>query len=34
MPDILISRQERERGIEGMDARQLLEEMEKNRFGC
>ena len=29
MPDILISRQERERGIEGMDARQLLEEMKK-----
>lgn len=28
MPDILISRQERESGMEGIDARQLLEEMK------
>lgn len=29
LPDIMISRQERERGIEGIDARKLLEEMKK-----
>ena len=28
MPDILISRQERESGMEGIDARQLFEEMK------
>ena len=29
LPDILISKQERESGIEGIDARRLLEEMKK-----
>jgi len=29
MPDIRISRQERENGIEGIDARKLLEDMKK-----
>ena len=29
LPDILVSKQERENGIEGIDARKLLEEMKK-----
>lgn len=29
LPDILVSKQEREKGIEGIDARDLLEEMKK-----
>lgn len=29
LPDILVSKQERENGIEGIDARDLLEEMKK-----
>ena len=29
LPDILVSKQEREDGIEGIDARDLLEEMKK-----
>ena len=29
LPDIVVSKQERESGIEGIDARKLLEEMKK-----
>ena len=29
LPDILVSKQEREKGIEGINARDLLEEMKK-----
>lgn len=29
LPDIIVSKQERESGIEGIDARKLLEEMKK-----
>ena len=29
LPDIVVSKQERENGIEGIDARKLLEEMKK-----
>ena len=29
LPDIMVSRQERENGIDGVDARKLLEEMKK-----
>ena len=31
LPDILISKQERNSGIEGVDARKLLEEMKKEK---